>query len=169
MKRETYRAACEQAKGELREIIGEFETLRLRKEQIERMIEVLEPLSGPDDGLGMQVDRTLEHRFDLTPAGLELSNVLEEVEQKLEPVTNASHFTVIENKAAAREWDQPSDPALAEAAAQLDEAEQEAAFQAEETSTDPIKRRIANALRHRAVLRDNREFNQAFSGGITRW
>jgi hypothetical protein len=44
MTQETYRFAVEEANAELREIAGQFEVLRVRKEQVEDVIEALRPL-----------------------------------------------------------------------------------------------------------------------------
>jgi hypothetical protein len=44
MTQETYRFAFEEATSELREIAGQFEVLRIRKEQVEQVIEALRPM-----------------------------------------------------------------------------------------------------------------------------
>jgi hypothetical protein len=44
MTQDTYRFAFEEANAELREITGQFEVLRVRKEQVEQVIEALRPL-----------------------------------------------------------------------------------------------------------------------------
>ena len=46
MTQDTYRFAFEEANAELQEIAGQFENLRVRKEQVEQVIEVLRPLLG---------------------------------------------------------------------------------------------------------------------------
>lgn len=48
MKQEVYRFAFEEANSELKEISGEFEQLRVRKERIEKVLEALKPFSGFD-------------------------------------------------------------------------------------------------------------------------
>jgi len=45
MKQEVYRFAFEEANSELKEIVGEFEQLRVRKERIEKVLEALKPFS----------------------------------------------------------------------------------------------------------------------------
>ena len=52
---EIYRVAFESAKTELTEINAEFERLRARKEQIERLVVVLRPLIGEDEPPATQV------------------------------------------------------------------------------------------------------------------
>ncbi|MDE3201000.1 MAG: hypothetical protein KGN79_08765 [Acidobacteriota bacterium] len=172
MKKETYKAACDQARNELRDIVSEMESLRSRKEQIERMISVLEPLSGPDDGLSAQFDRAMERRYEPAP--------MADVREFARPRSEESR---VENQPAIEvpvmaEPQRMEEPvqeqqvsySSGEPVAVMAEGEPEEAMpQGEDPNSDPIKRRIANALRHRAVLRDNREFNQAFTGGITRW
>lgn len=44
MTQDTYRFAYEEANAELRVIVGQFEQLRQRKEQIEQVVEALRPL-----------------------------------------------------------------------------------------------------------------------------
>jgi len=44
MTQDTYRFAYEEANAELREILGQFEQLRLRKTQMEQVVEALRPL-----------------------------------------------------------------------------------------------------------------------------
>jgi hypothetical protein len=134
------------------------------------MIAVLEPLSGPEDGVAAHIDRESERRYEAAPVAevREFSRPRAE-ESKHEdgpvPVTMAAH----ENKTAENEWNQSAPAAVDETIAAMEGSESEEVFQPDEVSSDPIKRRIVNALRHRVVLRDNREFNQAFSSGLTRW
>jgi hypothetical protein len=172
MKSETYRAACEQARAELKDIMVEFESLRTRKEQIERMIAVLEPLSGPECGVSSLLAHEIEMQSVAVPVAEEIHELVhagaEEAATAQQPAeTYVPMFTLVESKPKANEWAQSEEmPGLDQSG---DQEEPEPVFKAEEVSADPIKRRIANALRHRAVLRDSREFNQAFSGSITRW
>ncbi|HWA96616.1 MAG TPA: hypothetical protein VG844_18615 [Terracidiphilus sp.] len=171
MKKETYRAACDQARSELRDIVSEMESLRVRKEQIERMISVLEPLSGPDDGLSAQFDRAMEKRYESAPVAdvREFARPRsEENRVESQPVVEVPMMAEAP-MAEEQNHDQQIAVEAEEPVQVMAEGEPEEVFQGDEASSDPIKRRIANALRHRAVLRDNREFNQAFSGGITRW
>lgn len=52
MTKETYRSAYEAAKLDLANILREFEQLRLRKDQFEKLVEalkpVVEPVAGPE-------------------------------------------------------------------------------------------------------------------------
>ena len=44
MTQETYRVAYDEANAELREIIGQFERLRARKDQVELVLSALRPI-----------------------------------------------------------------------------------------------------------------------------
>jgi hypothetical protein len=44
MTQETYRLAYEEASNELKEILGQFESLRIRREKIQQVVEALKPL-----------------------------------------------------------------------------------------------------------------------------
>jgi hypothetical protein len=46
MTQDTYRFAYEEANAELQEIAGQFDQLRVRKEQVQQVIEALRPLLG---------------------------------------------------------------------------------------------------------------------------
>jgi hypothetical protein len=52
---ETYRVAFETAKSELTEISAEFEKLRFRKDQLEKLSAVLKPLLGEGEPTAVQV------------------------------------------------------------------------------------------------------------------
>ena len=51
-RKEIYRVAFDAVNSELTEIIAEFEKLRIRKEQIERLVVVLRPLIGEEENAG---------------------------------------------------------------------------------------------------------------------
>lgn len=57
MTQETYRFAFEEATSELREIGVQFEVLRLRKEQVEQVIEALRPMLAADQATEAIVSR----------------------------------------------------------------------------------------------------------------
>lgn len=46
MRQDVYRVAYDEANAELNEIMGRFEQLKLRKDRIEKVVEVLKPLVG---------------------------------------------------------------------------------------------------------------------------
>jgi hypothetical protein len=51
---EIYRVAFESAKSELTEISAEFEKLRIRKDQIEKLVVILRPLIGEEEPAAIQ-------------------------------------------------------------------------------------------------------------------
>ncbi len=57
MTHETYRFAFEEATSELREIGVQFEVLRVRKEQVEQVIEALRPMLGESEPAETIVNR----------------------------------------------------------------------------------------------------------------
>ena len=48
MTQETYRLAYEEASSELKEILGQFEVLRVRREKVQQVVEALRPLMSED-------------------------------------------------------------------------------------------------------------------------
>ncbi|MFZ0742981.1 MAG: hypothetical protein WAM85_01165 [Terracidiphilus sp.] len=63
MKQEVYRFAYEEASSELKEIVGEFEQLRVRKERIEKVMDALKPFAGPDAPSGAGDQQTSESPY----------------------------------------------------------------------------------------------------------
>ncbi|HLY40551.1 MAG TPA: hypothetical protein VKR52_05020 [Terracidiphilus sp.] len=66
MKQEVYRFAFEEANSELKEIVGEFEQLRLRKERIEKVLEALKPFS---EGNSSEVPGTEPQSYSFQQTG----------------------------------------------------------------------------------------------------
>ncbi|HET7104718.1 MAG TPA: hypothetical protein VFI20_11580 [Terracidiphilus sp.] len=48
MRQDVYRTAYDEARAELAELMSEFERLRVRKEQLEKVRETLKPLADPN-------------------------------------------------------------------------------------------------------------------------
>jgi hypothetical protein len=67
MRQETYRFALDEASAELRDILQQFDALRLRKEQIEKVVEALKPF--------------LSLQTETTPAISEVAYAMPETEQ----------------------------------------------------------------------------------------
>jgi hypothetical protein len=75
MTQETYRFAYDEACAELREILGQFNQLRARKEQVEQVIEALRPLlvemqtaeSNPDQAVAEPAPFLVQQTPDLSP------------------------------------------------------------------------------------------------------
>jgi hypothetical protein len=59
MTKETYRSAYEAAKLDLANILREFEQLRLRKDQFEKLVEALRPFVEPVVGAEQKVGQDL--------------------------------------------------------------------------------------------------------------
>jgi hypothetical protein len=66
---EIYRVAFESAKSEVIEISGEFDKLRTRKEQIEKLVAVLKPLVGEGELAGDQSPAEDSTRRQVEPVG----------------------------------------------------------------------------------------------------
>jgi len=67
MTKEAYRAAYEEAKLDLADILREFEQVRLRKEQFEKLVETLKPLVEQTMGQTMGTDPKGASEFSRYP------------------------------------------------------------------------------------------------------
>ena len=131
MRQETYRFALDEASAELRDILQQFDALRLRKEQIEKVVEALKPF--------------LSLQTETTPAVSEVAYAMPEMEQ---PVSEPVQFTYMSGPSmeqvvelTAQETVEP-EPVLALVGEE--ESEQVAFFR--QPSQDPFQRRIDDAL-----------------------
>jgi hypothetical protein len=131
MRQETYRFALDEASAELRDILQQFDALRLRKEQIEKVVEALKPF--------------LSLQTETTPAVSEVAYAMPEMEQ---PVSEPVQFTYMSGPSTepvveltAQEIVEP-EPVLALVGEE--ESEQVAFFR--QPSQDPFQRRIDDAL-----------------------
>ncbi|HTB95950.1 MAG TPA: hypothetical protein VK716_03010 [Terracidiphilus sp.] len=138
MTRENYRCAFEEASSELREIDGRFELLRVRKEQMEQIIEALRPLMAGE---------LAESAPQRVPATV------------IEPLAFSAHAV----EAAAAVVEEPAPVLMQEPEA----VEEEPAF-AGEASSDPFQRRIDNALKHGFSSRESRILPRALNGLLSR-
>jgi len=139
MRQETYRFALDEATTELQGIVTQFESLKARKEQIEKIVEALRPF------IGLQADTpTVEASAAIIPAAPEVEH------QTFEPVgytfmqISGPGMEVTSTEPAVVhivEEEQVPEPvhAMAEAT-----AEQVAYFR--QPSADPFQRRIDDAL-----------------------
>jgi len=139
MRQETYRFALDEATTELQGIVTQFESLKARKEQIEKIVEALRPF------IGLQADTpTVEASAAIVPAAPEVEH------QTFEPVgytfmqISGPGMEVTSTEPAVVhivEEEQVPEPvhAMAEAT-----AEQVAYFR--QPSADPFQRRIDDAL-----------------------
>jgi hypothetical protein len=139
MRQETYRFALDEATTELQGIVTQFDALKARKEQIEKIVEALRPF------IGLQADTpTVEASAATIPAAPEVEH------QTFEPVgytfmqISGPGMEVTSTEPAVVhivEEEQVPEPvhAMAEAT-----AEQVAYFR--QPSADPFQRRIDDAL-----------------------
>jgi len=132
MRQETYRFALDEASAELRDILQQFDALRLRKEQIEKVVEALKPF--------------LSLQTEMTPVVSEVAYAVPETEQ---PASEPIQFTYMSGPSTepvveitAQEIVEPV-PVLA-LVGEEEESEQAVFFR--QPSPDPFQRRIDDAL-----------------------
>lgn len=134
MRQETYRFALDEASAELRQILEQFEELRLRKEQLEVVVEALKPF--------------ISLQSEPVPAEAEVAFAMSEAEQQL--ASEPAEFTFMQVSGPSTEPVQFSaeppvaEPVLAGVAAEDAAQEQVAYFR--QPSADPFQRRIDDAL-----------------------
>jgi hypothetical protein len=143
MRQDTYRFALDEAATELRDIVTQFEGLKAKKEQIEKVVEALRPF------LGLQAETpTVEARTAYT-VETSAAFAAPEIEHTVsEPI----EFTFMQISGPGMEVTK-SEPAHVEVVEQVPEpvhamadatAEQVAYFR--QPSADPFQRRIDDAL-----------------------
>ena len=134
MRQETYRFALDEASAELRDILQQFEALRLRKEQIEKVVEALKPF------LSLQTETINEVT--------EVAYAMPEIEQ---PVEEPVQFTYMQVSGPSTEpvvetaVEEIVEPVLA-MVAEDEEASSEQVAYFRQPSADPFQRRIDDAL-----------------------
>ena len=140
MRQETYRFALDEATAELRDIVTQFEALKAKKEQIEKVVEALRPFIGLQAETPTVEASTSASEFTKAP----------EIEQ---PVSEPVEFTFMQVSGPGMEVTKKSEPAHVEVVEQVPEpvhamaeatAEQVAYFR--QPSADPFQRRIDDAL-----------------------
>jgi len=72
MTQETYRFAYEEAHAELTEILGQFELLQARKEQMEQVVETLRVVLAGEDGIDATLGGSAEQMPFLVQQSVEL-------------------------------------------------------------------------------------------------
>jgi hypothetical protein len=139
MRQDTYRFALDEASAELRDIVTQFETLKSKKEQIEKIVEALRPF------IGLHAETpTVEASVAYTAPA---------VEQPAQPAAEPVEFTFMQVSGPGMEIAKKSEPAHVEVVEQVPEpvhamaeatADQVAYFR--QPSADPFQRRIDDAL-----------------------
>jgi len=137
MRQETYQFALDEASAELRDILLQFEELRLRKEQVEKVVEALKPFIG------------LESEDYSATTATEPAFTMFEAEQ---PASEPVEFTFMQISGPTTETVQISEeisaepvPAMAAIAAIEDATPEQVAY-FRQPSADPFQRRIDDAL-----------------------
>ena len=157
MELSAYRVAYEAANSEFSEVLKEFEQLRLRKNQLEKAVEALRPLAGPE---GQRV--ATEQRAG-NPVLEQVQHVAELPAEPVQQVAAPSIDLMQHEELPAPEAVQPAAAPSLDLMQQDEYVAPEAVEQDEEVSfevsSDPIQRRIDSALKHRSTFRGAREYS----------
>ncbi|HMG85987.1 MAG TPA: hypothetical protein VK574_09590 [Terracidiphilus sp.] len=146
MRQETYRFALDQATAELNDIVTQFESLKAKKEQIEKIVEALRPF------IGLQAETlTVEASAsffapEFAPAPVVEQTVSEEpiaftFMQVSGPGMEVEKSEPVHVKAHVEEKEEILEPVHA-----LDEATPEQVAYFRQPTADPFQRRIDDAL-----------------------
>jgi hypothetical protein len=135
MRQETYRVALDEASAELRDIIQQFETLRLRKEQIEKVVAALEPFMSLQTGTIINEVTEVAYAMPVMEQSVE-----EPVQFTYMQVSGPSTEPVVETVA-----EEVIEPVLA-LVGEEEEASAEQVAYFRQPSADPFQRRIDDAL-----------------------
>lgn len=128
MRDETYKIAYEEANAELRDILTRFEELRLRKDQIEHVVDALRPFIG----------------MEMETAAL---TVVPEPEAEQEIAPEPVVYSYLQAVGQADEAIQSQPERMTAKARPISEPVAEpVAYAAMEPSSDPFQRRIDDAL-----------------------
>ena len=156
MRQETYRFALDQATAELNGIVAQFEALKAKKEQIEKIVEALRPFIGLQSETPTVEASTAFFAPEFAPAPVVEQAVVEQavVEQAVseEPI----EFTFMQVTGPGMHVEK-SEPVHAEAHMEetepvlepvhaLDEATPEQVAYFRQPTADPFQRRIDDAL-----------------------
>jgi hypothetical protein len=128
MRQETYRTAYDEAHAELVDITAQFDALRLRKEQVERVVDALKPFIG---------------LFSETEVELATAYALSESAQ---PVSEHAEFTYTQVSTPSGESIQMTSEGSAEPVPVDAEATEEQLAYFRQASSDPFQKRIDDAL-----------------------
>jgi hypothetical protein len=126
MRQQTYRTAYDEAHAELMDITAQFDELRLRKEQIETVLEALKPF------IGLYADSAAEMASPYSTSESE------------QPAPEHIEYTYTQISGPTGESIQMSSETPAEATAVEATPEQVAYFR--QSSSDPFQKRIDDAL-----------------------
>ena len=144
MRHETYRFALDEATAELSSIVTQFETLKAKKEQIEKIVEALRPF------IGLQSENpTVEASGSFFAPEFAPAPVIEEAVEEEKPV----EFTFMKITGPGMEVEKTLEPVMIEEPEEvlepvhaMDEATPEQVAYFRQPSADPFQRRIDDAL-----------------------
>jgi hypothetical protein len=140
MRQETYRFALDQATAELSDIVVQFESLKAKKEQIEKIVDALRPF------IGLQAETpTVEATAAVFAPAFAPAPVVEET------VSEPIEFTFMSGPGMQVEKSEPvhveeEEQVLEPVLAAMDEATPEQVAYFRQPSADPFQRRIDDAL-----------------------
>jgi hypothetical protein len=145
MRQETYRFALDEATKELHGIVEQFEALRSRKEQIEKVVDALRPFIG------------LHSETPITITAIEASApAIEFVAPVIEEPSPEPQFTFMQVSGpgmeiasvepAPMEFEPEPEPVLEAVAVHADDATEEQIAYFRQPTADPFQRRIDDAL-----------------------
>jgi len=138
MRQETYRFALDEATTELQDIVSKFESLKARKEQIEKIVEALRPF------IGLQADTpTIEASPTITDPVPAESKVFEPVGYTFMQISGPGMEVTSTEPAVVHIMEEEQVPEPVHAMAEAT-AEQVAYFR--QPSADPFQKRIDDAL-----------------------
>ena len=151
MRQETYRFALDQATAELTDIVAQFEALKAKKEQIEKIVEALRPFIGLQSETPTVEASTAFFAPEFAPAPVVEQAVVEQSvsEEPIEftfmqvtgPGMQVEKSEPVRVEAHAEETEQVLEPVHA-----MDEATPEQVAYFRQPSADPFQRRIDDAL-----------------------
>jgi hypothetical protein len=144
MRHETYRFALDEATAELSSIVTQFETLKAKKEQIEKIVEALRPF------IGLQSENpTVEASGGFFAPEFAPAPVIEQSVEEEKPV----EFTFMKITGPGMEVEKTPEPVMIEEPEEvlepvhaMDEATPEQVAYFRQPSADPFQRRIDDAL-----------------------
>ena len=143
MRHETYRFALDEATAELSNIVTQFEALKAKKEQIEKIVEALRPF------IGLQSENpTVEASGSFFAPEFVPAPVIEQAVEEEKPV----EFTFMKITGPGMEVEKPEQVIIEEPEEVLepvhamDEATPEQVAYFRQPSADPFQRRIDDAL-----------------------
>ena len=151
MRQETYRFALDQATAELSEIVTQFESLKAKKEQVEKIVEALRPFIGLQSEAPTVEASTSFFAHDFAPAPVVEQAVVEQTVseepteftfmQVTSPGMQVERVEPVQAEAHVEGTEQVLQPVHA-----MDEATPEQVAYFRQPTADPFQRRIDDAL-----------------------